>query len=60
MHPVALRHHLTTIAHSLGLAATGGSDYHGVDKREYRIGTGSGDLAVPITAVDELDAQRAR
>jgi hypothetical protein len=60
MHPVALRHHLTTIAHSLGLAATGGSDYHGVDKREYRIGTGSGDLAVPVTAVDELDAQRAR
>ena len=59
MQAVPLRHHLTTIAHALDMASTGGSDYHGVDKREYRIGIGSGDLAVPLASVDELDAQRA-
>lgn len=58
-HPVPLRHHLADIAASLGIAATGGSDYHGTGKRDYRIGTGSGDLFVPASVIDELEAQRA-
>lgn len=60
MHDQGLRDHLTSIAHDLGLAATGGSDYHGAGKRAYDIATGTGDLRVPMAAVEELDAQRAR
>jgi predicted metal-dependent phosphoesterase TrpH len=60
MHTPALRGQLTAMAHRFGIAATGGSDYHGVDKRDYRIGVGRGDLAVPLSAIDELEAQRAR
>ena len=58
MHEPALREHLSELAHSLGLAATGGSDYHGAGKRDFSIATGAGDLRVPESAVTELDAQR--
>jgi predicted metal-dependent phosphoesterase TrpH len=58
MHSLALRAHLTDVAHDLGIAATGGSDYHGAGKRAYRVGTGTGDLIVPDRAVDELVEQR--
>ncbi len=60
MHHHDLRDHLATLAHSLGMAATGGSDYHGIDTRTYRIRTGNGDLRIPDRAVDELDAARER
>jgi len=60
MHSPGLRHHLAEVAASLGIAATGGSDYHGVGKRDYRIGVGRGDLSVPDSALDELEAQRNR
>ena len=58
MHSPALRSHLAGLARELGIAATGGSDYHGAGKRDYRIGTGRGDLSVPNTALDELEGQR--
>lgn len=58
MHEPALRDHLAELAHSLGLAATGGSDFHGVGKRDYMIATGTGDLHIPEWVVDDLDAQR--
>ena len=57
-HPVPLRHHLADLAASLGIAATGGSDYHGRGARSYRIGTGNGDLSVPGSALEQLEAQR--
>ena len=60
MHDVALRVHLTELASRLGIAATGGSDYHGATKRAYRVGVGSGDLRVPKSAVDQLYEQRDR
>ncbi|MGI9584328.1 MAG: PHP domain-containing protein [Acidimicrobiia bacterium] len=60
MHTIALRNHLTDVAGELGIAATGGSDYHGASKREYRIATGVGDLRVPDQALSDLDVQRAR
>ncbi len=60
MHDISLREHLTAVAHALGLAATGGSDYHGATKKQYRIGVGTGDLTVPGAAVEELRAQRDR
>ncbi|MCZ7534163.1 MAG: PHP domain-containing protein [Acidimicrobiia bacterium] len=58
-HSPELREHLTTVAHRLGIAATGGSDFHGNKNRDFRIGVGTGDLRVPETAVEELLAQRA-
>ena len=60
MHTIELRSHLTAVAHGLGIAATGGSDYHGESKKRYRIGTGEGDLRVPASAVEELKAQKGR
>jgi hypothetical protein len=60
MHNVELRAHLTEIATTLGIAATGGSDYHGATKRAYRVGVGNGDLRVPESAVEQLHAQRDR
>ena len=58
MHDLALRAHLTDLAAQLGIAATGGSDYHGATKRAYRVGVGKGDLHVPESAVEELYEQR--
>lgn len=60
MHSPGLRRHLAEVAASLGIAATGGSDYHGVGKRDYRIGVGKGDLSVPDSALQDLEAQRNR
>lgn len=59
MHEPELRDHLAELAHSLGLAATGGSDFHGIGKRDYKIATGTGDLRIPDWVVDDLDAQRS-
>lgn len=60
MHSTDLRHHLSAVATRLGIAATGGSDYHGADEKPYRIGVGGGDLRVPESAVEALRAQRGR
>ena len=60
MHDLELRIHITELAAKLGIAATGGSDYHGATKRSYRVGVGNGDLRVPESAVDQLHAQRDR
>lgn len=43
-----------------GLAATGGSDYHGAMSPGIRIGRGFGNLEVPDSVVDALLARRAR
>ena len=58
MHTPGLRLHLAELAESLGIAATGGSDYHGAGKRDYRIGVGRGDLKVPDDALEALEARR--
>ncbi|MGQ0802928.1 MAG: PHP domain-containing protein [Actinomycetota bacterium] len=41
-----------------GLAVTGGSDYHGENKPDLRVGTGRGDLAVPDELLDRLESRR--
>jgi 3',5'-nucleoside bisphosphate phosphatase len=41
-----------------GLAVTGGSDYHGENKPDLRVGVGRGDLAVPDELLDELETRR--
>jgi 3',5'-nucleoside bisphosphate phosphatase len=60
MHNPKLRQHLEAVAHRIGIAATGGSDYHGASKKRYRIGVGDGDLRVPESAAEELRAQQSR
>jgi hypothetical protein len=60
MHDMELRAHITELCAQLGIAATGGSDYHGATKRSYRVGVGGGDLRVPESAVEQLYAQRNR
>lgn len=46
------------LARRFGLVASGGSDYHGRYKPDLELGIGYGDLEVPDTVVDELQAQR--
>ncbi len=60
MHDLELRTHITELCAQLGIAATGGSDYHGATKRSYRVGVGRGDLRVPESAVEQLYEQRNR
>lgn len=52
------REELSNLASSMGLAATGGSDYHGVYKPDLSIALGIGDLHVPETVLDALQAHR--
>lgn len=54
MHDPALRSHLEELAQDLSLIATGGSDFHGVTKRRYRVGIGTGDLKVPSDAFEAI------
>ena len=46
------------IAEEFGLAKSGGSDFHGANKPDIRIGTGKGTLAVPVTCLEELKSCR--
>lgn len=43
------------LAESFGLRKSGGSDFHGSIKPDIRLGTGRGDLAVPMAVLDELN-----
>ena len=54
------RAHLAYICKGLGIAATGGSDYHGTYKPNLRVGVGKGDLMVPDESLEELVAFRDR
>lgn len=53
-----LRVALRALADRLGLAVTGGSDYHGRYKPDLSLGTGLGDLNVPEELLDALEARR--
>ena len=49
--------HYTGVAHRLGLAVTGGSDYHGANKPRIRLGSGyANNLAIPYQVLDDLIA----
>lgn len=52
------RAHLAAVAARHDLAPSGGSDYHGAYKPDLAIGTGRGDLNVPDTWLDDLEARR--
>ncbi len=49
---------LARLASSVGLVATGGSDYHGSYKPGLALGRGRGDLAVPDKVLSELESRR--
>jgi predicted metal-dependent phosphoesterase TrpH len=53
-----LRAGLRSLADRLGLAVTGGSDYHGRYKPDLALGTARGDLNVPDDLLDALEARR--
>lgn len=48
------------IAGEFGLQPSGGSDFHGRNKPDIRLGTGKGSLAVPMTCLDGLKATAFR
>ena len=50
---------LTEIARSFGLAQSGGSDFHGENKPDIRIGVGKGSLRIPIDFLEKI-RHRAR
>lgn len=51
---------LVELARRHGLVPTGGSDYHGANKPDLRLGSGRGDLAVPDEVLEELEARHAQ
>jgi len=53
-----LRASLRSLAGRLGLAVTGGSDYHGRYKPDIALGTALGDLQVPDDLLESLEARR--
>ncbi|GBE23957.1 MAG TPA: PHP domain-containing protein [Actinobacteria bacterium] len=55
-----LREHLAGICGDLGIAATGGSDFHGTYKPDIKVGIGLGDLLVPDDSIQQLVAQASR
>ena len=57
-YPPDLQAHLAAVARRLGLAPTGGSDYHGAHRPGIALGTGRGDLRVPDSAISGLRARR--
>lgn len=44
------------LARRLGLAPTGGTDFHGDSKPDVKLGTGRGSISVPLSVLDELKA----
>ncbi|MBS1195375.1 MAG: hypothetical protein H6R33_95 [Actinobacteria bacterium] len=57
-YPPELQEHLAAVTRRLGMAPTGGSDYHGDHRPGISLGTGRGDLRVPDAAVEELRLRR--
>jgi predicted metal-dependent phosphoesterase TrpH len=43
------------LARKHGLAVTGGSDYHGENKKNVALGTGRGNLRVPLSLLEDLE-----
>jgi predicted metal-dependent phosphoesterase TrpH len=50
------RDELVRICRSFGFIPSGGSDYHGTYKEGLELGTGRGDLEVPDSSLEELQA----
>lgn len=49
---------LEEMAQQFGLSQSGGSDFHGENKPDILLGTGKGDLKVPISFLEDLRSRR--
>lgn len=49
---------LRSIAEKLGLGISGGSDFHGVVKPNIQMGTGRGNMKIPMRLLDEIKRRR--
>ncbi|NQU40655.1 MAG: PHP domain-containing protein [Lentisphaerae bacterium] len=58
-HPPALVHAFSQMARDVGLAMSGGSDFHGDANPRIRMGIGFGQLRVPDKLLVDLEARRA-
>lgn len=59
-HDEATRRRLVSLAARLGLAVSGGSDFHGGSKPQVKLGLGKGDLRVPGALLAALRQRRDR
>jgi len=59
-HDEATRRSLESLAARLGLAVSGGSDFHGDNKPQVRLGLGKGDLRVPAALLATLKQRLKR
>jgi hypothetical protein len=59
-HDTATQRHLVSLAARLGLAVSGGSDFHGPNKPEILLGRGRGGLRVPASLLAALKQRRDR
>ena len=59
-HDTAIRRALTSLAARLGLAVSGGSDFHGDQKPDIALGLGRGDLRVPPSLLAGLRQRQAK
>lgn len=60
-HDLSSRSRYTNLAKKYGLAMTGGSDYHGANKPEVRLGRGRhSDWRVPLAVLDDLHSRAVR
>ncbi|MFZ5586463.1 MAG: PHP domain-containing protein [Thermodesulfobacteriota bacterium] len=58
-HDPALSRALARLAARLGLAVSGGSDFHGAPKPDIALGVGRGGLRVPASLLADLERRRA-
>ena len=57
-YPVSQQQELAITTRRFGLIPSGGSDYHGTYKAGLELGTGRGELHVPDTVLEELEADQ--
>lgn len=48
---------LSSLANEMGLLKSGGSDYHGKNKPDVKLGSGKGDLTVPYSFLEKIKEQ---
>jgi len=58
MHSPSKTRNYLELAHKLGLAVSGGSDFHGDPKPDIKLGTGTGELNIPYKVLDDLKGLR--
>ena len=48
------------IAEEYGILKSGGSDFHGGNKPDIQLGTGRGNLVIPLSLLEKLKARREK